>query len=125
MDLMPTICEAAGAAYPRTLRGRPVLPLEGRSLLPAVRGVDREARSLGFDHQGAHAWRDGDWKLVWSKRMPHEITWELYNLAEDRCETRDLAEEHPERVRAMAAAWERWAQRVQVIYPPRRRGGEE
>lgn len=125
MDLMPTICEAAGAAYPRTLRGRPVLPTEGRSLLPSIRGEDRGTRPLGFDHQGAHAWRAGDWKLVWSKRMPHEITWELYNLAEDRCETRDLAEEHPERVRAMAAAWERWARRVQVIYPPQRRGGEE
>jgi hypothetical protein len=54
--------------------------------------------------------------LVWSKRMPHEIRWELYNLAEDRCETNDLAAQYPDRVQALAAEWEQWARRVNVIY---------
>lgn len=31
--------------------------------------------------------------------------WELYDLAADRSETRDLAAEHPARVAEMAAAW--------------------
>jgi arylsulfatase len=45
--------------------------------------------------------RDGDWKLVSFRRQP----WELYNLALDRTESRDLAREHPERVARMAAQW--------------------
>jgi arylsulfatase len=40
----------------------------------------------------------------------------LYNLTEDRCETDDRAAQDPERVRAMADQWQRWARRVQVIY---------
>jgi arylsulfatase len=64
----------------------------------------------------AHALRQGDWKVVWSKRMPTEIRWELYNIAEDRCETNNLAAIHPERVEQMAARWEAWARHVGVVY---------
>lgn len=84
-------------------------------------------RTIGFDHQGAHAFRKGDWKAVWSKRTPHEIQWELYNLAEDRCETTDLANRRPGRVMSMAAEWEERARRVNVIYEgsPRKNGRAE
>jgi len=116
MDVMPTLIEAAGATYPGMFRGKAIRPLEGTSLLPAMRGDPLPARSIGFEHEGARAYRKGDWKLVWSKRMPSEIRWELYNLAEDRCETNDLAGEDPDRVRSLAAEWEQWARRVKVIY---------
>ncbi len=119
MDIMPTILKSTGATYPVTYGGNTITPAEGTSLLPAMRGQSLPERLIGFDHQGAHALRQGDWKLVWSKRMPHEIQWELYNLAEDRCETNDLADTHPDRVEAMAAEWERWARRVGVIYEPK------
>lgn len=120
MDVMPTLLEAAGARYPATREGLDMPPAEGRSLLPVIHGERLTERVIGFDHQGAHALRKGDWKLAWGKRMPTEIQWELYNLAEDRCETADLAGQQQERVKAMAAEWEQWARRVQVIYdkPP-------
>jgi len=116
MDIMPTLIEACGASYPQTLGGKPVTPLEGVSLLPAMRGKDLKQRAIGFDHQAAHALRDGDWKIVWSKRMPDPLKWELYNLAEDRCETNDLALHYPQRVAAMEARWKKWAARVGVTY---------
>lgn len=118
MDIMPTLIEATGASYPSEHDGNAVTPLEGTSLLPLMRGNDLPARTIGFDHQAAHALRKGDWKIVWSKRMPHEIEWELYNLAEDRCETNDLAEQFPERVQAMSDEWEQWAKHVGVTYAP-------
>lgn len=118
MDVLPTLLATTEATCPEKRRGVPATPLEGVSLLPALRGEKLAGRPLGFDHQGAHAWREGDWKLVWSKRMPHEIAWELYNLADDRCETNDLAKEFPDRVQAMAARWEQWARRVGVIWEP-------
>jgi arylsulfatase len=114
MDVMPTLCEAAGVTYPKKFNNRVILPLAGKSLLALMRGGTLGERTLGFDHQGAHALRRGDWKIVWSKRMPHPIEWELYNLAEDRCETKDLASQQPARLKSMVAEWETWAKRVQV-----------
>jgi len=116
MDIMPTLIEAAGARYPAKLRGNAITPAEGVSLLPAMRGKTLKQRAIGFDHQAAHALRDGDWKLVWAKRMPHPLKWELYNLADDRCETNDLAQHYPQRVQAMQAKWKQWAARVGVTY---------
>lgn len=123
MDVLPTLLEVAKAEYPKQLDGREITPVEGSSLVSAMRGEETAQRSIGFDHQSAHAIRQGDWKLVWAKRMPHEIKWELYNLAEDRCELNDLADQYPERVEKMARDWEAWARHVNVIWddkPPTR-----
>ena len=111
---MPTLIEASSADYPKKNSGTDVLPLEGTSLFPAFRGHDIPERTIGFDHQGAHALRQGDWKIIWSKRMPEVISWELYNLANDRCEMVNLADKHPSRVQRMASDWEEWASRVDV-----------
>ncbi len=116
MDVMPTVIEVAGAKYPETLNGNAITPVAGTSLMPALRGERLPQRSIGFDHQAARAWRKGNWKIVWPKRMPHEIQWELYNLAQDRCELHDLADQYPERVNEMVAEWENWARHVGVIW---------
>ncbi len=116
MDIVPTVLAAVNAQQ-LTKRGDvSVQPIEGKNLLPAMRGGQIEARGIGFDHQGAHAWRKGDWKIVWSKRMPNDIRWELYNLAEDRCELNDLAAVYPKRVEEMTSEWTAWARRVGVIW---------
>ncbi|MCY2976858.1 MAG: arylsulfatase [Planctomycetota bacterium] len=118
MDVMPTLIEITGAKYPSTREGHNVTPIEGTSLMPAMRGEKLPTRTIGFDHQEAHGLRQGDWKAVFSKRMPHELKWELYNLAEDRCELNDLAEKSPERIKKMVDDWETWARRVGVIWMP-------
>ncbi|TWT53442.1 Arylsulfatase [Rubripirellula amarantea] len=118
MDIMPTLMEVAGATYPGQIRGNPTTPLEGVSLLPAMRGEKLSERTIGFDHQAAHAIRKGDWKAVYAKRMPHDLKWELYNLAEDRCEMNDLADQQPERTKEMIELWNQWARRVGVIWEP-------
>ena len=118
MDVLPTIVEATGAKYPKELNGKVITPIEGVSLLPLLQGQKLAPRAIGFDHQAAHAWRDGDWKAVYAKRMTHQLKWELYNLAEDRCELNDLAGTHPERLKAMVADWEKWANRVGVTWEP-------
>ena len=45
--------------------------------------------------------------------LPNE-PWRLYNLADDRTETNDLAASVPERVEAMSRQWEQWAKDVGV-----------
>lgn len=118
MDVLPTLMEAAGAKYPTQLKGHPIQPVEGISLLPALRGESLAARTIGFDHQAAHAIREGDWKAVYAKRMPEALRWELYNLAEDRCELNDLAKKQPQRLALMVSHWEAWATRVGVTWEP-------
>lgn len=114
MDIMPTICEATGAVYPKTRKLFTLHPLEGVSLLPAARGKRIAERAIAFEHQGARALRKGPWKIVWSKREPGTVAWQLYNIDTDRCETTDLAAKHPQRVSEMAAEWDAWGDRVKA-----------
>jgi hypothetical protein len=46
----------------------------------------------------------GDWKIVSASL---DAPWELYDLTTDRCESNDLAKQHPEKVREMSAMWEK------------------
>jgi arylsulfatase A-like enzyme len=111
IDLMPTCVELAGATYPKEFKGKAILPMEGRSLVPAFddRPIQRDA--LFWEHEGNAAIRVGDWKLV---RLGRDGPWELYDLKVDRTEQRDLAAAQPERVKALAGQWDAWAERAQV-----------
>jgi len=118
VDIMATAAELAGARHPKTSRGLKVMPVEGRSLAPIFRGESRPAgEPLYWEHFGGRAVRQGDWKLVALKDEP----WELYDLATDRTETRDVAAKHPERVEELSALWQSWAERAQVFPRPKPR----
>ncbi|MFH1719130.1 MAG: arylsulfatase [Planctomycetota bacterium] len=109
IDIMPTCLELAGARYPAEYHGNPLTPLDGRSLAPCLAGRERKGHEeLFFEHMGGRAVRIGDWKLVALQNEP----WRLYNLAQDRTETNDLAPSHPERVQSMILKWNQCAVRV-------------
>tara|TARA_R110002049_G_scaffold9962_2_gene49689 strand:+ start:74157 stop:75824 length:1668 start_codon:yes stop_codon:yes gene_type:complete len=112
IDIMPTLCDITGAQYPETFNGNAIQKMEGVSLVKTFKSETVEERPIFFSHQGAKAVILGDWKIVWSKRMPYEIKWELYNLKEDKSETKDLAEQYPEKVEKLAAMWNDYAIRV-------------
>jgi arylsulfatase len=104
-DIMATCLDVAGIEYPRQFNGRSVLPSAGRSLLPDFTGRRKESpRTLCWATSGNRAIRIGDWKLVSVKNGP----WELYDLARDRTELCDVAKQYPERVEAMAKAFDEW-----------------
>ena len=111
IDLMATCADVAGANYPAEFHGQTIRPKEGMSLVPLFQGRKLEARSIFWEHEGNRAHRAGAWKLVAKADNP----WELYNIDQDRAELHDLAAAEPERVKAMAAAWEAWAARAQVL----------
>lgn len=111
IDFMPTLAELAGVAYPQSVEGRRILPMQGRSLLPALRGeAARESRALFWELEGQYAVREGDWKLIGGEQRP----WQLFDLASDRGETSDLASAHPEVVQRLAGAHAAWMQRCGV-----------
>ena len=103
IDFVPTVLELAGANPGEQPQGAPALP--GLSLAPAFAKDGAVAREcLFFSHEGNRALRAGDYKLVSAKC--DQDAWELYDLAADRAEQRNLAAAQPERVRDLAARWQ-------------------
>ncbi len=111
IDVLPTCLDLAGASYPSRYAGQELTPMDGKSLAPIFAGRPRNGHeTLCFEHVKGRAIRQGDWKLVAFSRAPEK--WELYNLAQDQTETRDLADRYPERVEAMKTEWRAWARRM-------------
>jgi arylsulfatase A-like enzyme len=104
MDIMASICQAAGVAPPADIDGISLLPvLTGQANEPA--GPERELyfvrREGGPQYLGltSHALRRGDWKLV--QNTPFAPL-ELYDLKADPYETHDLANSRPDVRNALA-----------------------
>jgi arylsulfatase A-like enzyme len=111
IDLMPTCLDLAKSVYPKNLGDRTLLPLEGKSLLPAFHGEAQGPRILAWEHEGNRGLRVGDLKLVGSYQKP----WEMYDLKLDRSECHDLSKGQPERLRELVTEWQQWADRVGVV----------
>ncbi|MDX1501682.1 MAG: sulfatase-like hydrolase/transferase [Thermoanaerobaculia bacterium] len=117
MDLLPTALAAAGIEIPAGLE------LDGRDLLPALRGETDEVRErLFWAGRDSAAWASpriddrerapaawavlgGGWMLrcCGPDRSP-----ELFDVRRDPGESRDVAREHPERVERLLAAYREW-----------------
>lgn len=113
IDLMATCVDVAGAKYPQKFAGHEIQPMEGKSLAAACidnAPIDRDA--IYWEHEGNRAIRVGDWKLV---AKGEKGDWELYNIADDRSELHNLASQQPERVERLAAQWQAWAKRADVL----------
>lgn len=103
IDVVPTILELAGVSRAERGQDPPAPPPPGRSLVAAFADdVIIERDSLWWLHEGNRAIRVGDWKLVAVKGGP----WELYNLATDRAEQHDLADQLPDKARELAEMWQ-------------------
>jgi arylsulfatase len=106
IDMMATLVDITGSSYPEEFNGTEITPLQGESLLPALRG-EQSTRSnpLFWEWSDGQAIREGDWKLVrWGK----ENSWDLYLMSEDPAETNNLASDFPERVRKMETEFLEW-----------------
>ncbi|WPP51818.1 arylsulfatase [Catalinimonas niigatensis] len=109
VDIMPTLIELAQATYPESYQGHEVLPMEGISLLPIMKGSTLERNQPMFwEYNGSRAGREGGWKLVAERGG----VWELYNLQKDRTEMNNLVSKHPERVADMEEKYNAWAERI-------------
>ncbi|MCP5520442.1 MAG: sulfatase-like hydrolase/transferase [Verrucomicrobiales bacterium] len=101
-DILPTVAEVTGAQAPGDI--------DGLSLLPTLIGEkaaghpQAQHEYLYWEIGGWTAIRQGDWRAV---KPPQAKVWELYDLATDPGESKDLASERPEiaaRLAALAAS---------------------
>ncbi len=110
-DIMATCLDAADAEYPDKYQGHSIQTLDGKSLLP-VFDRDQPVHSfLCWEHHGNRAIRKGDWKLS----AVHGKEWELYDLASDRTETRNVASQHPRIVAELSSIYRDWAKDCGVL----------
>lgn len=113
-DIMATLVDVAGAKFPAAFNGHPTQALEGQSLLPVFAGKERpHPVPIFWEHEGNRAVRLGEWKLV----ARHGAAWELYNVAADRTEQKNLAASQPEKVKSMSDLYDAWAKRCNVVPP--------
>ncbi|MGE0086363.1 MAG: arylsulfatase [Desulfococcaceae bacterium] len=122
-DIMPTLLEVAGAEYPKTHEGRELPDLIGKSWGPVLAGQADSPRTeqdyLAWEIFGNRAVRQGEWKLRWEYKPYGKGDWELFNIAKDPSERKDLAAEHPDRVKEMLALWDSYVKANNVILPSR------
>jgi arylsulfatase len=122
-DLMPTLLEIAGTSYPKTHEGREVPALMGKSWGPVLAGQAESPRAeqdyLGWELFGNRAVRQGEWKLRWEYKPLGKGEWELFNLAADPAERKDLAAERPDKVQELLALWDSYVRANNVVLPSR------
>lgn len=116
-DYYPTLLELAGLPL------KPEQHVDGVSLLPLLKGEGLERAKPLFWHyphygnQGGAPYgaiRDGDWKLI---EWYEDGALELYNLAQDIAEKRNLAVEHPDRTQLLREKLAAWRKEVGAIMP--------
>ena len=108
VDYLPTIAAATGVKLPaeRTIDGQDLSPL-----FASRDGFERENLYWHFPHyrgRGVVPYsiiRQGDWKLIKWYEGPR---YELYNLAEDLSETKDLAANMPQQVEMLDTQLGKW-----------------
>ncbi len=117
-DLMPTFLELANAQHPAG-ENSALAPLAGKSLVELFGGRvgwAYESEGIGYELHGTRAYIKDDWKAL---QMPLPLgsgNWELYNLATDPAEIRNLAATEPEKLAELVAEHEAYEQEQGVIY---------
>jgi len=122
-DIMPTLLEIAGTSYPKTREGREVPALMGTTWGRVLAGEAESPRTeqdyLAWEIFGNRAVRQGEWKLRWEYEPFGKGAWELFNLAADPAERKDLAAEHPDKLQALIALWDSYVRTNNVVLPSR------
>ena len=103
LDVLPTAIIAAGG------KTDPSWQLDGVDLMPYLTGkqTSRPHQTLYWRYGPQWAIRHGDLKLVVSKGGSGQP--ELYDLATDIGESKDLASAQPAKVKELQALWDKWS----------------
>jgi arylsulfatase len=106
VDIMATFKDITGAIYPTNFRNQEIVPMQGESFLPALKGQVLKERQNPIYWQWAKgkAIRVGNWKAVANKDV-----WALYDMKTDRNETNDLKEKYPDKFQELIKLYDEWA----------------
>lgn len=113
MDILPTALDMADVEYPETFKDSLVSPPSGKSLLPVLKGNEREGhKTMCFEHVNGRAIIEGEWKLVAPGGAHNKFndfkSWQLYHIASDPTETNNVITDHPEISENLSKKWDEW-----------------
>jgi arylsulfatase len=138
IDIAPTVLEAAGIPAPKSVDGIEQEPMDGTSFLYTLNDRNAPERHTVqyFEEFASRAmYKDGWWAASNPARLPwdfspetikrfgpgsgwdpdKEAPWELYYLPEDFSQARNLAVEHPDKVKELQELWWKEAERNRVL----------
>ena len=116
MDFFPTMLALAGLPL------KPNLHVDGRSLLPELKGKKGKPRPLywHYPHYHGSTWkpgasiREGDWKLI---KFYDQEKVELYNLKKDPSEKKDLAKKNSAKSKELENKLLAWQKQMNAKLP--------
>ncbi|NNC11977.1 arylsulfatase [Planctomonas sp. JC2975] len=123
-DIVATVLDVVGIEMPTVFRGVEQRPLDGISMrysFDAEPDGPTQKKVQYFAMLGTRGiWKDG-WKAaaIHAPLTGHgrfdEDRWELYHVDVDRSESKDLAAEHPEKLKELIDAWFEEAEKNHVL----------
>ncbi len=124
VDIVPTILDICGLKMPDVYRGVKQYPLSGVSMRYTFDAKPDDPTQKHVQYYAMLGTR-GLWKDGWKVSALHAALtgkgnfdkdeWQLYNVAEDRSESKDLASENPEKVKELVALWMEEAKKNNVL----------
>ena len=105
LDIFGTAAAVSGAQLPAKRK------VDGVDLMPYLTGntktgnTDRPHQTLFWRTGKKTAVRHGDWKLLRNPGSGQDASWQLYDLANDLSETRDLRESEPGKFDQLLKVW--------------------
>ena len=124
IDIVPTILDVLNLKKPEKWNGVPIPEAPGKSLLPAFHAdVTVQRDLLWWFHEGNRAIRIGDFKLVAAKDDP----WELYDLSDDRAESKNLINQYPDKAARLKDRWEKQLNKISeiaILTAPKKKAGK-
>ncbi|EKG13805.1 Sulfatase [Macrophomina phaseolina MS6] len=123
MDIAPTVLDLAGVTHPGTnWKGREIKPVRGKSWVPYLTRSSAAAASIheqgfvqGWELFGRMAIRKQHFKATFIPEPFGPNRWQLFDLAADPGETKDLAGAQPEKLKELLLAWDRYVEEVGLV----------
>ena len=124
VDIVPTILEIVGVEMPEVNHGVKQYPLSGVSMAYTFDAEPDAPTQKDVQYYSMLGTR-GIWKNGWKAAAVHapltgkgqfdKDQWELYHVAEDRSESKNLAKENPEKLQEMIDTWFAEAKKNNVL----------
>jgi arylsulfatase len=138
IDVGPTILEAVGIPEPKVVDGIGQEPMDGTSFLFSfddAAAPERHTMQYFEMFGGRGMYKDGWWAASRPDRIPwdfsqatikkfgpeadwdpdRDVGWELYNLTEDFSQAKNIAAQHPDKVKELQELWWSEAERNRVL----------
>lgn len=112
-DIVPTILDVCGLEMPKVYKGVDQYPLNGVSMVYSFDAKDAATKKERQYY--AMLGTRGIWEKGWKAAAVHapltgkshfdQDQWELYHVDEDRSESKDLAKQHPDKLKQLIDIW--------------------